>query len=128
MARLGITRVKNSKQAAGTLSGGERQALAIARAVHFGARVLLLDEPTAALGVRESEIVLRVINSVRSQGVAVMFVTHNPYHAHEQGDHFVVLLRGESTGVHRKEDLSVGELMFLMGGGRGRGSAYEPPR
>jgi simple sugar transport system ATP-binding protein len=94
LRELGISRVVDGEQLVGTLSGGERQALAIGRAVHFGTRVLVLDEPTAALGVRESATVLKLIDKVRSRGGAVLFITHNAYHAYASGDRFMVLRRG----------------------------------
>lgn len=117
LKRLGIRRVDSGTQLVGTMSGGERQALAIARAVHFGARVLVLDEPTAALGVRESATVLRLIDSVRGHGVAVLFITHNAYHAHSVGDRFMVLRRGEALADFARGERTVGELIELMAGG-----------
>jgi simple sugar transport system ATP-binding protein len=117
LKELGIRRVDDGNQLVGTLSGGERQALAIGRAVHFGARVLVLDEPTAALGVRESAAVLRLIDKVRSRGVAVLFITHNAYHAHASGDRFMVLRRGESIADFRRGDKTIGEVIELMAGG-----------
>jgi simple sugar transport system ATP-binding protein len=117
MRELGISRVIDGHQLVGTLSGGERQALAIGRALHFGARVLILDEPTAALGVRESATVLRLIDTVRSRGVAVLFITHNAYHAYSTGDRFVILRRGESISEFDKADRTIGEVIELMAGG-----------
>lgn len=117
MRELGISRVTNGNQLVGTLSGGERQALAIARALHFGARVLVLDEPTAALGVRESATVLRMIDKVRARGVAVMFITHNAYHAHSVGDQFIVMRRGETFATFAKGERTIGEVIELMAGG-----------
>lgn len=117
LRELGIARVHDPRQLVGTLSGGERQALAIARALHFGARVLVLDEPTAALGVRESATVLKLINTVRARGVAVVFITHNAYHAYSVGDEFVVLRRGELLANFAKADKSVGEVIEQMAGG-----------
>ena len=117
LRELGISRVTSGEQLVGTLSGGERQALAIARALHFGARVLVLDEPTAALGVRESATVLRLIDTVRSRGVAVLFITHNAYHAYSTGDRFMVLRRGENIATFARADRSLGELIELMAGG-----------
>jgi simple sugar transport system ATP-binding protein len=114
---LGISRVADGAQLVGTLSGGERQALAIGRAVHFGARVLVLDEPTAALGVRESATVLRLIERVRSRGVAVLFITHNAYHAYASGDRFMVLRRGEALAAFDKDERTIGEVIELMAGG-----------
>ncbi len=117
MQKLGIARVKSGNQLVGTLSGGERQALAIGRATYFGARVLVLDEPTAALGLRESATVLRLIDKVRESGVAVLFITHNGYHAHATGDSFVVLRRGAPVAQFSRGERTVGEIMELMSGG-----------
>ncbi len=114
---LGISRVKNAGQLVGTLSGGERQALAIGRAIHFGARVLVLDEPTAALGVRESATVLRLIDTVREKGVAVLFITHNAYHAYSSGDRFTILRRGEVLASFAKGERTIGDVIELMAGG-----------
>lgn len=117
LKELGIRRVDSGEQLVGTLSGGERQALAIGRAVHFGARVLVLDEPTAALGVRESATVLRLIETVRNRGVAVLFITHNAYHAHRAGDYFMVLRRGESIAEFNRGEKTISEVIELMAGG-----------
>jgi simple sugar transport system ATP-binding protein len=114
---LGIGRVNDGGQLVGTLSGGERQALAIGRAVHFGARVLVLDEPTASLGVRESATVLRLIERVRARGVAVLFITHNAYHAYASGDRFMVLRRGRALATFNKNERTIGEVIELMAGG-----------
>jgi len=114
---LGVSRVTDGNQLVGTLSGGERQALAIARALHFGARVLVLDEPTAALGVRESASVLKLIDAVRNRGVAVVFITHNAYHAHSAGDDFIVLRRGEELARFSKAEKHIAEVIELMAGG-----------
>ena len=92
-----------ANQLVGTLSGGERQALAIGRAIYFGARVLVLDEPTAALGVRESATVLKLIDKVRARGVAVLFITHNAYHAYASGDRFMILRRGEALAEFNRD-------------------------
>lgn len=117
LRELGISRVTDGRQLVGTLSGGERQALAIARALHFGARVLVLDEPTAALGVRELATVLRLIEHVRDSGVAVVFITHNAYHAHSVGDDFVILRRGEMLDTFKRGDRTIGDIIELMAGG-----------
>ena len=119
LARMGIT-VRNLEQPVGTLSGGQRQVVAIARAIHFGARVLILDEPTAALGVTQSGIVLRYIaQAAREQGVGVIFITHNPHHAYMVGDHFMVLARGEVELDAPRAQLTLEDLMFHMAGGAG---------
>src|SRR6185295_16968552 len=105
MRELGITRITDGDRLVGGLSGGERQALAIARAVHFGASVLILDEPTAALGVKEAAHVLRIVLQARQKGVAVIFITHNVVHALTVGDHFAVLIRGSKAADFRKGEL-----------------------
>jgi simple sugar transport system ATP-binding protein len=110
--------IRDPDQAVGTLSGGERQSVAIARAVYFGARVLILDEPTSALGVKQAGVVLRYILQARERGVAVIFITHNPHHAYPVGDRFVILNRGQSMGTFAKEGLDPQELVRLMAGGR----------
>jgi len=120
--RMGIF-LEDLEQPVGTLSGGQRQVVAIARAVHFGARVLILDEPTAALGVAQSGFVLRYIASAaRDQGVGVIFITHNPHHAYLVGDHFLVLQRGEVELDASRADLTLESLMFHMAGGAGLGA------
>ena len=116
MAKMGID-VRDPDQTVGTLSGGERQAMAIARAVYFGAKVLILDEPTSALGVRQSGIVLKYIIQAREMGRAVIFITHNPHHAYPVGDRFVLLKRGRMVGSYSKADTSIAELTTLMAGG-----------
>ena len=116
MGKMGID-IRDVEQPVGTLSGGERQSVAIARASYFGARVLILDEPTSALGVKQSGVVLRRIIEARNQGLAVVFITHNPNHAYPVGDRFVILNRGQSMGNWAKEELSQAELTQLMAGG-----------
>lgn len=114
---IGIQRVADGDQLVGTLSGGERQALAISRALYFGARVLILDEPTSALGVKEAGIVLRLIQEVTSRGVAVLFITHNAHHALTVGDRFTVLVHGRVAAQFRRGERSREELLNLMAGG-----------
>jgi len=116
MAKMGID-VRDPNQTVGTLSGGERQAVAIARAVYFGAKVLILDEPTSALGVRQSGIVLKYVIQARELGRAVIFITHNPHHAYPVGDRFVLLKRGRMLGSYAKSDTSIAKLTSLMAGG-----------
>ena len=110
--------LRDVDQPIGTLSGGERQCVAIARAVHFGAKVLILDEPTAALGVKQSGVVLKYIIQARERGLGVIFITHNPHHAYPVGDRFVILNRGQSLGEYPKAELDRQELVRLMAGGR----------
>lgn len=114
---LGITRIDDGERLVGGLSGGERQALAIARAVHFGARVLVLDEPTAALGVKEAAHVLKIVLEAKRRGVAVVLVTHNVTHAVTVGDHFAVLIRGRKAADFRRGERSREEIADLMAGG-----------
>jgi simple sugar transport system ATP-binding protein len=116
LSRLGVE-LRDPAQPVGTLSGGERQAVAIARAIHFGARVLILDEPTAALGVKQAGVVLRYIAKARERGVGVVFITHNPHHAHPVGDRFVILRRGEVQGDFARSDIRLEELTAMMAGG-----------
>ncbi len=101
----------------GSLSGGQRQCVAIARAIFFGARVLILDEPTAALGVKQSGMVLRYISAAKEQGFGVVFITHNPHHAYMVGDHFVLLNRGRQKLDCSYEDISLDDLTKEMAGG-----------
>jgi simple sugar transport system ATP-binding protein len=116
MAKMGIE-VRDPDQPVGTLSGGERQAVAIARAVYFGAKVLILDEPTSALGVRQSGIVLKYVLQARELGRGVIFITHNPHHAFPVGDRFVLLQRGRLLGSYLKADTTVEHLTEMMAGG-----------
>jgi simple sugar transport system ATP-binding protein len=109
--------LRDVDQPIGTLSGGERQCVAIARAVHFGAKVLILDEPTAALGVKQAGVVLRYIIQARERGLGVIFITHNPHHAYPVGDRFLLLNRGRSIGYYAKDEITVAELTGLMAGG-----------
>ena len=116
MGKMGID-VRDIDQPVGTLSGGERQSVAIARAVYFGARVLILDEPTSALGVRQSGVVLKYIRAAAERNLGVIFITHNPSHAYPVGDRFLLLNRGKSLGDFDKADISISELTKLMAGG-----------
>ncbi|QDR78149.1 ATP-binding cassette domain-containing protein [Corynebacterium sanguinis] len=102
---------------AGNLSGGQRQVLAIARAIHFGARVVILDEPTAALGVKQSGVVLRFVAAARDRGVAVVLVTHNPHHAYLVGDRFTILKLGRQEINAERADITLEELTAQMAGG-----------
>jgi len=116
LAAMGID-LRDVDQPIGQLSGGERQCVAIARAVHFGAKALILDEPTAALGVKQSGVVLRYILQARDRGLGVVFITHNPHHAFPVGDRFLLLKRGKSIGYYAKKDITVAELTAQMAGG-----------
>jgi len=116
LGKMGID-IRDADQAVGTLSGGERQSVAIARAVYFGAKVLILDEPTAALGVKQAGVVLRYILQAKQRGIGVIFITHNPHHAYPVGDHFVILRRGRIYGDFPKKDIGLDQLVQMMAGG-----------
>ncbi|MDQ0793061.1 ATP-binding cassette domain-containing protein [Streptomyces sp. B1I3] len=116
LLRMGID-LRDVDQPIGTLSGGERQCVAIARAVYFGAKVLVLDEPTAALGVKQSGVVLKYVAAARDAGLGVVLITHNPHHAYLVGDRFVLLKRGAMSGSHTKDDVTLDELTRQMAGG-----------
>jgi simple sugar transport system ATP-binding protein len=116
LAKMGID-IRDVEQPVGTLSGGERQSVAIARAAYFGAKVLILDEPTSALGVKQSGVVLKYIIEARNRGLGVIFITHNPNHAFPVGDRFLILNRGRSMGDFQKGDVNRDELIRLMAGG-----------
>ena len=116
LQKMGI-HIRSTDQAVGTLSGGERQSVAIARAVHFGAKVLILDEPTAALGVKEAGVVLRYIAQARARGLGVVFITHNVHHAYPIGDRFTILNRGTSYGTFSKTEVTREEVVSMMAGG-----------
>ncbi|MFJ1457124.1 ATP-binding cassette domain-containing protein [Nocardia sp. N2S4-5] len=116
LSDMGID-LRDLEQPVGTLSGGQRQCIAIARAVHYGAKVLILDEPTAALGVKQSGVVLRYVVQARDRGLGVVLITHNPHHAYPVGDRFLLLKRGSVLGSYEKSEIDLPELTRQMAGG-----------
>jgi simple sugar transport system ATP-binding protein len=116
LADMGID-LRDVEQPVGTLSGGERQCVAIARAIYFGAKVIILDEPTAALGVKQSGVVLRYVAQARDRGLGVVLITHNPRHAYPVGNRFLLLKRGASLGSFEKSEITIEELTQQMAGG-----------
>jgi simple sugar transport system ATP-binding protein len=116
MARVGVTGL-DPDQPASTLQAGARQSLAIARARHFGARALVVDEPTAPLTVGQQTLLLQAIVAARSQGLAVVLVTNNPRYAHLVGDRFLLLAHGQVAGKLTRDDVDASDLMRLMAGG-----------
>jgi simple sugar transport system ATP-binding protein len=117
MQKIGID-VRDPSQAVGTLSGGERQCVAIARAVYFGAKVLILDEPTSALGVKQASVVLRYVAQARARNLGVIFISHNVHHAWAVGDKFTVLNRGKTLGTFDKTQITREQLLSMMAGGK----------
>jgi simple sugar transport system ATP-binding protein len=116
LADMGID-LRDVEQPVGTLSGGERQCVAIARAIYFGAKVIILDEPTAALGVKQSGVVLRYVAQARDRGLGVVLITHNPRHAYPVGNRFLLLKRGASLGSFEKSEITIEDLTQQMAGG-----------
>jgi len=117
LSDMGIE-IRDPDQPVGTMSGGERQSIAISRAIYFGAKVLILDEPTAALGVKQASIVLHYVLRAKNRGLGVIFISHNPNHAYLVGDHFIVLRRGQVFGDYRRDEVQKDQLMNLMAGGQ----------
>lgn len=117
MLKIGID-FSDPTQAVGTMSGGQRQTLAIARAIYFGAKVLILDEPTSALGQKQQMGVLKTIKKVRARGdIAIIFITHNEIHSRLVGDRFTFLALGKVIGAGKSEEISDSEMRRLMSGG-----------
>jgi simple sugar transport system ATP-binding protein len=117
LSDMGI-QLRDPEQPVGTLSGGERQCLAIARAIHFGAKVLILDEPTSALGVHQASVVLKLVVQSKARGIGVIFISHNVHHAYVVGDRFTLLKRGKNAGTYLKNEISRDQLLNLMAGGK----------
>ena len=116
LTRLGIQTIQNPSQVVETLSGGQRQAIAVARAAAFGSKVVVLDEPTAALGVRESRLVLDTIKALRDRGLPVILISHNMPHVWEVADRIHVQRLGRSAGVITPSTHDMTEGVAIMTG------------
>ena len=117
MAKIGIN-ISNPNQPVGTMSGGQRQTLAIARAIYFGAKILILDEPTSALGQKQQMEVLKTIKKVQELGnIAIILITHNEIHAQLIADRYTFLSLGEVIGSGLSEELGGDDIKRLMAGG-----------
>jgi simple sugar transport system ATP-binding protein len=117
LTKMGIV-IPDLDRPVGGLSGGQRQCVAIARAIYFGARVVILDEPTAALGVKQSGVVLKYVVAARDAGLGVIFITHNPHHAYLVGNHFVILKLGRVVLDAHRDELTLEQLTAEMAGGQ----------
>ena len=117
MLKIGID-FSDPTQAVGTMSGGQRQTLAIARAIYFGAKVLILDEPTSALGQKQQMEVLKTIKRVRARGdIAIIFITHNEIHSKLVADRYTFLALGQVIGSGPKAEIEAQDIRRLMAGG-----------
>jgi simple sugar transport system ATP-binding protein len=110
--------IRSPTERVGSLSGGERQSIAIGRGVHFGAKVLILDEPTSALSVAETRKVLNYIKNARERGLAVIFITHNVHHVYMVADSYTVIRQGKNVGTYFKGQLSEDDIADLITGDR----------
>ncbi|TWP38283.1 ATP-binding cassette domain-containing protein [Leekyejoonella antrihumi] len=117
LSKMGIV-IPDLDRPVARLSGGQRQCLAIARAIYFGAKVIILDEPTAALGVKQSGVVLKYIVKARDAGLGVIFITHNPHHAYLVGSHFIILKLGRVVLDEHRDRLTLEQLTTEMSGGQ----------
>ncbi|KAF0674839.1 ATP-binding cassette domain-containing protein [Profundibacterium mesophilum] len=118
LSELGLMTIQNINQAVETLSGGQRQGVAVARAAAFGSKVIILDEPTAALGVKESRRVLELIQDVRSRGIPILLISHNMPHVFELADRIHIHRLGKRLCVIRPEDYTMSDAVAFMTGAR----------
>ena len=110
--------IRSPTERVGTLSGGERQSIAIGRGIHFGAKVLILDEPTSALSVAETRKVLTYIQNAKERGLAVIFITHNVSHVYLVADSYTIIRMGRNVGTYNKGELSQEDIADLITGDR----------
>ena len=115
---LGIQTIQNMSQAVETLSGGQRQAVAVARAAAFGSKVVVLDEPTAALGVKESGMVLDMVKQLRDKGLSIILISHNMPHVWEVADRIHIQRLGGRAGVITPQTHDMGEGVAIMTGAK----------
>ena len=118
LTELGLMTIQNINQAVETLSGGQRQGVAVARAAAFGSKVVILDEPTAALGVKESRRVLELIRDVRSRGIPIILISHNMPHVFEVADRIHIHRLGKRLAVIRPDEYSMSDAVAFMTGAK----------
>ena len=118
LGEVGLENIRAMHESVNFLSGGERQAIAISRSTYFGARLLILDEPTAALSVKETEWVLRLVHEAKEKGLAVILISHNAYEAFEVAERFVVLQYGKNYADVERKDTNPKELIEIIAGRR----------
>ncbi len=116
LTALGLTTIQNINQTVETLSGGQRQGIAVARAAAFGSRVVIMDEPTAALGVRESRRVLELIQDVKARGLPVVLISHNMPHVFEVADRIHIHRLGRRIAVIDPASCSMSDAVAIMTG------------
>jgi len=119
LKEIGIN-IRSVDEEVSLLSGGERQAIAIGRAIYFGAKLLVLDEPTAALSIKESQKVLDYVTDARKRGLSVVFITHNIYHVYSIADRFTILEHGEKVGDFNKDEVSAEDIIKIVRDGKAR--------
>jgi fructose transport system ATP-binding protein len=118
LSELGLLTIQNINQQVETLSGGQRQGVAVARATAFGTKVIIMDEPTAALGVKESRRVLELINEVKSRGIPIILISHNMPHVFEVADRVHIHRLGKRLCVVKPKDYSMSDAVALMTGAK----------
>ena len=119
--------IRDAEEPIAKLSGGQRQSVAIARAAHFSAKLLILDEPTSALSLKQTARVLKSIDEVRNKGLSVIVISHNVHHVHPIADRFVILSHGESIAEFKKGERSKEEVSELIVQGRALVEQLERP-